>query len=129
MMAHGGQGSVVLVVYTPISAADAIRSALAESGAGRIGAYAGCSFSSRGVGRFLPLEGAQPAIGTVGEASEVAEERIEVVVERAVLGAVLRALAEAHPYEEPVILLTPLLDVKSLTDDDAAPPSPPRRSS
>ena len=128
-MANGEAGSVALVVYVPISAADAVRSALAAAGAGRIGPYACCSFSSRGVGRFLPLEGARPAIGMVGEAAEVTEERIEVVVERAILGTVLRALTEAHPYEEPVILLTPLLDVERLMAEDGAPPSPPRPSS
>jgi hypothetical protein len=108
----GNTARVLLIVYVPVEAADDVRSALAAAGAGHIGNYAACSFSARGVGRFLPLEGTSPAVGTVGEATEVPEERIEVVVERMVLPMALRVVRDAHPYEEPVILLTPLLDVE-----------------
>jgi hypothetical protein len=114
-----GKGTkVVLTVYAPIATADAVRSALAATGAGRIGKYVGCSFSAHGVGRFLPLEGAHPAVGAVGEMAEVAEERIETVVDRELLPTVLRAAKAAHPYEEPVILVTPLLDVDALLAGD-----------
>src|SRR5213082_49286 len=99
----GTREKVVLTVYVPIAAATAVRSALAAAGAGRIGKYVGCSFSAHGVGRFLPLEGAHPAVGAVGEMAEVAEERIETVVDRELLATVLRAARAAHPYEEPVI--------------------------
>ena len=110
-MAEDG-GNVFLVVYVPIAAAVGVRDALAAAGAGHIGNYAGCSFSRPGTGRFIPLEGAHPAIGAVGEMVEVAEERIETVVARPRLGAVIRAVKDAHPYEEPNILAIPLLDVK-----------------
>ena len=103
--------TVLLVVYVPIAAADEIRAALLASGAGRVGNYEGCSFSARGLGRFRPLQGANPAMGAVGEIAEIAEERIEVVVDRAIVRAVVGAIRAAHPYEEPVILVTPLLDV------------------
>ena len=59
----------------------------------------------------MPLEGAQPVIGTVGQPSAVDEERIEVVVERALLTGAVRAIRAAHPYEEPVIFAMPLLDL------------------
>jgi len=115
---NGDGTKVVLTVYAPIATADAVRSALAAAGAGRIGKYVGCSFSAHGVGRFLPLEGAHPAVGAVGEIAEVAEERIETVVDCELLPAVLRAVTAAHPYEEPVILVTPLLDVDALLAGD-----------
>ena len=55
--------SVKIVVFVPVSAADAVRGAMAAAGAGKIGNYDSCSFSSRGIGRFRPLEGANPHIG------------------------------------------------------------------
>jgi hypothetical protein len=92
-----------LVIYVPLSHADAVRTALAESGAGNIGNYDSCSFSTRGIGRFRPLKGSNPHIGSVGTVEEVEEERIEVVVEEKNLPTVLRAVKKVHPYEEPAI--------------------------
>ncbi len=70
-----------LVIYVPLSHADVVRKALAESGAGNIGNYDSCSFSAKGIGRFRPLKGANPHLGSEGRIEEVEEERIEVVVE------------------------------------------------
>lgn len=100
---------VKLVVFVPEAHADAVRTALGEAGAGKLGNYAFCSFSVTGVGRFLPLTGAQPAVGTVGELERVVEERIEVLVPRAILGQVVRAMKAAHPYEEVAYDIHPLL--------------------
>ena len=94
-----------VVLYVPLNAADAVRKALAESGAGHIGNYDSCSFSCQGTGRFRPLPGANPHEGKVGSLTEVPEERIEVVVEEEKLPAVLKAAKKAHPYEEPAIHL------------------------
>lgn len=94
-----------VVIYVPLTHADAVRQALAESGAGRIGHYDSCSFSSTGTGRFRPLAGAKPHEGEIGVLTKVAEERIEVVVEEEKLPEVLKAVKEVHPYEEPAIHL------------------------
>ena len=105
-----------LVVFAPVDAAEAIRSALAEAGAGTIGDYDSASFTTPGEGRFRPLEGAQPAIGTVGDLETVEEGRIEVVAPRELRGRVLAAMRAAHPYEEPahdVIELAPEEDRSS----------------
>jgi dinuclear metal center YbgI/SA1388 family protein len=90
-----------LTTYVPVADADAVRAALAAAGAGRIGDYEAASFSSPGQGRFRPLAGAAPVIGTVGSAEVVEEERVEVVLPRSRRSAVVRALLAAHPYEEP----------------------------
>jgi dinuclear metal center YbgI/SA1388 family protein len=90
-----------LTTYVPVGDADAVRAALAEAGAGRVGDYDRASFSSPGQGRFRPLEGASPVIGSVGEIEVVEEERVEVVLPRSRRTAVVRALLGAHPYEEP----------------------------
>jgi dinuclear metal center YbgI/SA1388 family protein len=99
-----------LVVFVPVGAADKVRAALADAGAGRIGAYDHASFSAPGEGRFRPLDGANPAIGSVGELETVGEERIEVLVPTRRRAAVLEAMLAAHPYEEPAYDVFELAD-------------------
>ncbi len=89
-----------IAVYTPVDAADAVMHAAAEAGAGHIGKYSHCSFQVRGTGTFLPREGAQPAIGSVGQLERVEELRIEMVVQQRELEGVIAAVLHAHPYEE-----------------------------
>lgn len=91
-----------LTVFVPADAAAPVRAALAEAGAGRIGDYELASFTSApGEGRFRPLAGASPMVGTVGELETVEEVRIEVILDRGLRSAVVRAMLAAHPYEEP----------------------------
>lgn len=104
-----------IVVFAPRDAAAPVRAALAEAGAGRIGDYDHCTFTGSGQGRFRPLEGADPTIGTVGDISVVDEERIEAVMPRSRRDAVLAALRVAHPYEEPAYDVIELADLGSGT--------------
>jgi len=97
-----------IVVYVPEADGEAVRQALGEAGAGRIGNYAHCSFTVTGIGRFLPVAGASPAIGRVGRLELVAEERIETVCAEDRLRDVLEAIRRVHPFEEPVIDVYPL---------------------
>lgn len=90
-----------LAVYTPASHVDEVRIALSKVGAGRLGDYDSCSFSSVGEGRFRALEGADPFIGSVGEITIAQEEKIEVVFPSGMKNKVLKAMLNAHPYEEP----------------------------
>jgi len=94
---------VKISVGVPETHAEAIRAALGNSGAGKVGNYDFCSFSVKGTGRFRPLKGANPAIGEAGKIEEVAEEKIETVCYKSDLEKVLEAVKKAHPYEEPVI--------------------------
>lgn len=89
-----------LVFTVPLSHASVVRKAVGEAGAGKSEKYAFASFSVRGTGRYLPLEGANPAIGQVGKPEEVEEEQVECVVGEEQLDAVLAALRAVHPYEE-----------------------------
>jgi hypothetical protein len=102
-----------LTIYVPVTHASQIRAALAVSGAGAIGAYDSCSFSSRGIGRFRPLAGANPFIGSVGAIEEVEEEKVETEVTADRIGAVLEAVRAAHPYETPAIHVYELIDWES----------------
>ena len=105
-----------LIIYVPIEAADNVRTALAEAGAGKIGNYDSCSFSVKGTGRFRPNENAKPKIGSRGVIEEVKEERIEVVVPTEKIRDVLKAVKDAHPYEEPAIHVLPMVDYHELID-------------
>ena len=99
---------VKLVVFVPESHLAQVRDAVGAAGAGVIGAYTHCSFSAPGVGTFLPGDGAQPFSGETGKLNEEPERRFETLVPNARLGAVLRALFQAHPYEEVAYDVIPL---------------------
>lgn len=92
-----------IVVTVPVADADKVRQAIGEAGGGKVGNYSFCSFSVRGTGRFLPGEGAHPAIGAVGKLEEVEEERIEVNCADEIVADVVAAIRAAHHYEEPAI--------------------------
>lgn len=100
---------VKIVIYVPEAHANTVREALGKAGAGKVGNYSHTSFSIKGTGRFLPLEGAHPAVGQVGRLEEVEEERIETICYKKDLEKVLDAVAKVHPYEEPAIDVYPLI--------------------
>lgn len=88
------------IVYVPRAAADVVAAAMHDAGAGAIGDYDRALFASDGIGQFRPLDGADPAIGTVGEVERVEETRLELIAEPRVRERVRAALLDAHPYEE-----------------------------
>jgi dinuclear metal center YbgI/SA1388 family protein len=99
-----------LVVFVPAEKADHVRDAIAGAGAGTIGDYDHCTFTAAGEGRFRPLEGADPTIGSVGNVEVVDEVRIESVLPRSRRTAVVTAMLAAHPYEEPAYDVLELAD-------------------
>lgn len=90
-----------ITTFVPDAAANAVAEALYAAGAGAIGQYSHCGFMTEGVGTFLPLEGAKPAIGQPGRLERVSEIRLETVVAAGKVAAVIAALRSAHPYETP----------------------------
>jgi dinuclear metal center YbgI/SA1388 family protein len=104
-----------LVVFAPTGSADAVRAAIAEAGAGRIGDYDQASFSTQGEGRFRPLPGAHPTVGEVGRPETVDEVRIESVLPRGSRDAVVTAMRRVHPYEEPAY---DVIELAALEDPD-----------
>jgi dinuclear metal center YbgI/SA1388 family protein len=90
-----------LVVFVPLEHAERLIDALAAAGAGAIGDYDRCAWTSRGSGTFRPLAGADPTIGRIGQIEIVSEARVEMVVPARRRGQVVAALRAAHPYEEP----------------------------
>ena len=97
-----------LVFFCPAPDADRVIDAVSEAGAGVIGAYRRCAFSSQGTGTFIGDETTQPTLGTTGTLEQVPELRIELVLAASARRAVERALVKAHPYEQPAYDLYPL---------------------
>ncbi len=102
------RGGFKLVVFTPNTDREAVLSAAFAAGAGRIGAYDECSFSTPGRGTFFGKEGANPTLGEAGRRETVREWKIEVVCPANRLSAVIGAVRAHHSYEEPAIDVIPL---------------------
>ncbi|MEW6486721.1 MAG: Nif3-like dinuclear metal center hexameric protein [Thermodesulfobacteriota bacterium] len=98
-----GETLYKLVVTIPLGYEDPVRRALAAAGAGKIGKYEGCGFGCRGMGVFVPREGARPFLGEPGKEERADETRWEVVVRRSALPGALAAVRREHPYEEPAV--------------------------
>lgn len=90
-----------VVVFVPTAQVADVEKAMFAAGAGRIGDYDCCSYRLSGEGHYHALEGANPFAGAVGEYHTEPETRVEVIVEAAQCGAVVKAMLKAHPYEEP----------------------------
>jgi hypothetical protein len=100
---------IQIVIGVPQTHLYAVLDAMAEAGAGALGEYTHCSFFSPGVGRFKPSADANPALGDRETVNEVSEVRIETICDRDRVKAVVAAIRRAHPYEEPLLYLLPLL--------------------
>lgn len=100
---------VKMVFTVPEADADRLRQVAGDAGGGEIGHYSFTSFSSKGTGRFLPKNGANPTIGKVGKLEEVKEERIEITCDKTAYKDIVKVIRDAHPYEEPAIDIYPLL--------------------
>ncbi|MGB3468929.1 MAG: Nif3-like dinuclear metal center hexameric protein [Cyclobacteriaceae bacterium] len=98
-----------LTVFVPTSAAESVQNALFDSGAGSIGNYKECSFSTTGTGTFRPGQKSNPTIGTAGgEREAVEEQKIEFLINGHETQLILARLFESHPYEEVAYFLTDL---------------------
>ncbi|MFZ3588180.1 Nif3-like dinuclear metal center hexameric protein [Bacillus sp. DJP31] len=97
-----------LVVFVPETHAEKVKNALASAGAGHIGNYSHCSFSSRGIGNFKPEDGANPFIGVTGKLEHVEEVRVETIFPSSLQRKVIRDMIQAHPYEEIAYDIYPL---------------------
>lgn len=106
---------VKLEVFVPQTHAPALMDALAAAGIGVVGNYDYCFALTAVQGHFRPLAGANPYEGRRGEICQVAEAKIETICRRELIPAALQAIRRAHPYEEPVINLIPLVNDQFLS--------------
>jgi dinuclear metal center YbgI/SA1388 family protein len=106
-----------IVVFTPRSDLERVSAAAFAAGAGTIGGYSECSFSTSGVGTFLGDESTNPTVGRKGRREHVRERKLEFVCPADRIGEVVQAVRTSHSYEEPAIDVYPLADDKSRRDD------------
>lgn len=108
LAATGEEKLCKLTVFVPESHWQKTADAMTRAGAGHIGEYSNCTFRTRGTGSFLPLEGANPYIGSRGKLEEVEEIRLETILPESISRRVVKAMLAAHPYEEAAYDLYPL---------------------
>ena len=97
-----------LITFAPLDKAEDVRKALFATGGGQLGKYSECSFNSEGTGTFKAEEGADPHVGEIGKRHEEKEVKIEVVFPGYLEQKIIRAMTEAHPYEEVAYDIIPL---------------------
>lgn len=97
-----------LVVFVPADHAEKLKAALFAVGCGEQGRYDACAYTTEGQGQFRPMDGANPFIGVGHKLEHVAEERIEMIYPTGSQRAVVQAVYDNHPYEEPAFDLLPL---------------------
>ncbi|MFZ4547794.1 MAG: Nif3-like dinuclear metal center hexameric protein [Bacteroidales bacterium] len=100
-----------LVTFCPTAFADKVREAIFNAGAGHIGNYDFCSYSSSGEGTFRALEGTNPFVGEQGKVHFEPELRIETVFPDFLENKIIAALIHAHPYEEVAYDIYPLANL------------------
>ena len=97
-----------LITYVPEGQLDGLRQAVWDAGAGAIGNYQNCSFSTRGVGTFFGMEDSHPSVGQPGRLEQIDEVRVEFICPASRLDAAIARLRGAHPYEVPAIDVLPM---------------------
>jgi dinuclear metal center YbgI/SA1388 family protein len=88
-------------VFAPAESQEKIRNTICRNGGGNFKNYSCCTFSTRGLGTFIPGSGAKPYTGNTGQLSRVDEVRIECIVSEENLNRLVEAVLKEHPYEEP----------------------------
>lgn len=89
-----------LDVVCPNEAAQAVRHAAFDAGAGHVGNYKNGWFGTEGTSGFTAQEGARPHTGQIGEAVTQREVQLSFTFPTYLQSAVLGAVRKTHPYEE-----------------------------
>ena len=97
-----------LAVFVPHAHAEAVRQAMFDAGAGRVGLYDECSFNLEGQGTFRGGEGTNAFVGEKGVRHTEPETRIETIFHASSEHAIVQAMRAAHPYEEVAYDVFPL---------------------
>lgn len=99
-----------LSVFVPVDNKDSLMNALFAAGAGNIGNYSECSFSTEGWGTYLPGENSNPSLGEKGKRHAEQEAKVEVIFPAWLQNRVISAMKADHPYEEVAYDIYPLLN-------------------
>jgi hypothetical protein len=97
--------------YVPQTDLEKVKNAVFDTGAGTIGNYDRCCFQIKGEGQFRPLKGSNPAIGTHYRPETVTEYKVELVVRDNLIKNAVKAMKDAHPYEEPAYSVYKMVEI------------------
>ncbi len=97
-----------LVTFAPPEMAGRVKQAIFAAGAGHIGNYSECSFTSEGNYTFKPGEGANPVVGEVGLRENGKELRMEFIFQSHKEQEIIAAMKASHGYEEVAYDIIPL---------------------
>ncbi len=89
-----------IVVFIPEDHVEHVMHAMTQAGAGIIGKYSSCSFSTKGTGSYCGSSSSNPFKGKRQNLEFVKETRIEMITPRARVNNVTAAMKAVHPYEE-----------------------------
>lgn len=99
-----------LVFYCPSAFAKQVAEAAFSAGAGTIGNYSECSFTTQGTGTFTPNQEANPQVGQRQLATALEETAVAVLVQQHLAQAVIAAVKNVGFYEEVAYDYIPLLN-------------------
>ena len=97
-----------LVTFVPVADLEKVQNAVFEAGAGNIGNYDSCGFSTNGTGTFRGNELSNPYVGEKGKIHCEGEARFETIFPKHLQNKIISALLKAHPYEEVAYDIYPL---------------------
>ncbi|PKO07139.1 MAG: cytochrome C biogenesis protein [Chloroflexi bacterium HGW-Chloroflexi-3] len=97
-------------VYLPAEYLESIRLALTAAQAGFVGNYDNVFATTQVTGHWRPLPGSDPYQGNIGEMETAPEIKLEVNCKKEHVSTTLQAIRAAHPYEEPLIRVIPILN-------------------
>lgn len=97
-----------LTTYVPKNELESVRNALFQKGAGSIGNYNNCSFSSEGIGTFNGNINSNPTKGEKGITQEEHEVKLSVIFAKHLQNKILQTLLKVHSYEEVAYEITTL---------------------
>jgi dinuclear metal center YbgI/SA1388 family protein len=97
-----------LVTFIPHEAADEVRKAVFDAGAGHIGNYDYCGYNLEGTGSFRGSDETNPYVGEQGQIHMEKEIRFETIFPAWLQQNIVQALIASHPYEEVAYDIYPL---------------------
>ena len=101
---------VKIEVYLPAENLEDMRKALLNANAGIVGNYDNVFATTPVTGHWRPMEGANPYLGQTGKLETAPEIKIEINCETRYVAGAIQAIRSAHPYEEPLIRVIPILN-------------------
>jgi structural toxin protein (hemagglutinin/hemolysin) RtxA len=94
--------------YVPEENKEQVKQKMFEHGAGTIGHYDQCCWETQGTGQYRPLAESNPSLGEKNQVNRVSEYQVEMICPAEKLQTVLKAMVDAHPYEEPAYAAWPI---------------------